>query len=154
MEWHNVGPKPMPERDDTAKAQLKVRLREPLRARLEAEAIRNGYSLNTEIVRRLEGSIRDDDLGAVLFGDREMFSLFDMLARLIRGIEIETGTRWTEGATYLRAVETIYRLLKHVPQLIATGEYPGGVRDIADIHALAVVEGISRKDAERRAEDA
>jgi hypothetical protein len=145
----------MPERDAAAKAQLKVRLREPLRARLEAEAKRNGYSLNTEIVRRLEGSIRDDDLGAIIFGDPQIFGLMDTIARMIRAIEINDGKPWTENpATYLYGVEMIYRLLKNAPAVIAKGEYPGGFRDIADLGALESLKMILTKDAKRRAEDA
>jgi hypothetical protein len=145
---------PEPERESTAKAQLKLRLREPLRARLEAEAKSMGYSLNTEIVRRLEASIRDEDIGAIIFGDAQMFGLMDFLARIIRAIEIDTDKAWTkDGETYLRAVETIYRLLK-MPQVMASGEYPGGVRDIADLWALAAVELAFAKDAERRLDDA
>lgn len=118
-----------------------MRLREPLRARLEAEAKRNGYSLNTEIVRRLEESIREEDPGARVFGSDEMFATMDTLARLIRAIELDTGKHWdADRETYERAVETIYRLLKNIPRLLATGEYPGGVRDIADVGALALAE--------------
>jgi hypothetical protein len=144
----------MAERGDTAKVQLKVRLREPLRARLEAEAKKHDYSLNTEIVRRLEASVRDQDLGAVLFRDEQMFGIMDALARLIRAIELDTGHRWDEDrATYERAVETIYRFLKSAPHVIAKGEYPGGVRDIADYGALAAVELMIAKETERRGED-
>jgi hypothetical protein len=147
--------KPMPERDDTAKAQLKVRLREPLRARLEAEAKRNGYSLNSEIVARLEASIRDSELGAIIFGDPQLFGLVDTIARVIRAAELRAGKPWTESpATYFEVVEMIYRLLRAGPALIVTGKYPGGVRDMADIGALQMLENILTKDAERRAEDA
>jgi len=37
---------------------LKLRLREDLRARLEYAAADHGYSMNTEIIRRLEESFR------------------------------------------------------------------------------------------------
>jgi hypothetical protein len=145
----------MVERAENAKAQLKVRLREPLRARLEAEARNNGYSLNTEIVRRLEESIREEDFGARVFGDDEMFATMDTLARLIRAVELRTGKPWTaDRETYELAVETIYRVLKNGPRLLATGEYPGGVRDIADVGALALIERLLKTDAERRAGDA
>jgi hypothetical protein len=56
--------KAMPPRKPTAIVQLKVRLREDLRRRLEREADRRDDSINNEIVRRLEGSFqRDADLG-------------------------------------------------------------------------------------------
>jgi hypothetical protein len=143
----------MARRASSETAHLSVRLRESLRAGLEAEADRNGYSLNTEIVRRLEASLRDDDLGAILFGDREMFALMDTFARLIRAIEILNGKPFTQDpATYLHGVETIYRMLKNVPQLLATGKYPGGIRDIADVGALAAFSLAVEKDEARQAE--
>jgi hypothetical protein len=145
----------MAERNDTAKAQLKVRLREPLRARLEADAKRAGWSLNTEIVRRLEGSIRDENLGAIIFGDEQMFAVMDTLARIMRAIELRAGKRLTDDAdTYNLAVETIYRFLKNAPLMIATGTYSAEIRDIADLGALAAIERMIRKDVERRADDA
>jgi hypothetical protein len=39
------------------KAQIKLRLKEPLRAQLADEARRNEVSLNTEIVQRLKASL-------------------------------------------------------------------------------------------------
>ena len=41
--------------------QLKVRMKEPLRARLEKAAKSNGLSLNAEAVARLEQSFRDEE---------------------------------------------------------------------------------------------
>jgi hypothetical protein len=46
----------MVDRDETANAQLKVRMKEPLRAALEKAAQERGVSLNAEIVHRLERS--------------------------------------------------------------------------------------------------
>ena len=51
-------------RDRTAVADVKTRLREPLRARLERAAKHRGVSMNSEIVDRLERSFaRDEDFG-------------------------------------------------------------------------------------------
>ena len=50
----------MATREPTAIVQLKVRLREPLRAMLEAEAKKWGVSLNQIIVTRLEDSFETD----------------------------------------------------------------------------------------------
>jgi hypothetical protein len=143
----------MAKRPDTATAQLKVRLREPLRARLEAEADRNGYSLNTEIVRRLEASIRDEDIGAVLFGDRDLYHCMDALARLVRAVEMHEGKLWLEDrATYNRAVDTIHAFLKGGPAFVVTGEWPGGIRGIADAGALMAVEQLFVSEAGRQKE--
>ncbi len=61
---------------------LKLRLREDLRARLEASAKAEGNSLNSEIIRRLEMDLADDKRGlietAMLGGGYN--------ARLVRGI--------------------------------------------------------------------
>ena len=46
----------MAKRDQRALVQLKVRMREPLRARVEEDAKRRGVSINAEIVDRLERS--------------------------------------------------------------------------------------------------
>jgi hypothetical protein len=56
----------MPRREKTATAHISLRLKEPLRARLESDAREAGKSLNSEINRRLEQSIRDDDTGTVI----------------------------------------------------------------------------------------
>lgn len=52
----------MAKRDQTALVQLKVRMREPLRARMEQDAKRRGVSINAEIVDRLERSLDRADL--------------------------------------------------------------------------------------------
>ena len=47
-------------RPKTALAGMKIRLREPLRARLESAAKRNGVSLNKELTARVEQSFAKD----------------------------------------------------------------------------------------------
>src|SRR4051812_17946005 len=83
----------MPARDRSAKAQLKLRLPEPLRARLEVEAKGNGYSLNYEVMRRLEQSIQNDDMGNLVFGDQDIFRSVYLIAGIIRALEKKTGHR-------------------------------------------------------------
>ena len=53
-------------RTKTAIVQLKVRLREDLRARLEQEAKKAGHSLNQEMVRRLKLSFDSEKVEDVL----------------------------------------------------------------------------------------
>ena len=64
------------------KVQLKVRLKEPLRAKIEAAAKRSGVSLNAETVQRLEQTFRREDAREavreaiyVAFGGPEGFNL-------------------------------------------------------------------------------
>ena len=47
-------------RPKTALAGMKIRFREPLRARLELAAKRNGVSLNKELTARVEQSFAKD----------------------------------------------------------------------------------------------
>lgn len=144
----------MVERKSTAKAQLKVRLREPLRAQLEVAARNAGWSLNTEIVRRLEASVRDDDLGAIIFGDAVMYAMMDCLARAIRGVEKYMGKTWTEDAeTYQLAVELACAVLKS-PQSLASGGWPHEIRSLADYGAFAIYANALKTDADRRLSDA
>ena len=49
-------------RKQTAIVGLKVRLREPLRKKLEVAAKQKGVSLNSELVSRLDGSFAADAL--------------------------------------------------------------------------------------------
>jgi len=52
----------MPKRKSTDMTAMNLRLQESLRARIEAEAKKNGWSLNREMVRRLEHSFIQDEL--------------------------------------------------------------------------------------------
>jgi hypothetical protein len=47
-------------------ADIKVRLKEPLRMAIEAAAGDNAVSMNAEIVKRLERSFRDDEVLAAI----------------------------------------------------------------------------------------
>lgn len=68
----------MPKRAKSAVAQLKVRLREPMRARLEKSAKQRGISLNAEIANRLEQSFDWDEK----FGDsRKMLAEHEEVLR-------------------------------------------------------------------------
>ncbi len=56
--------------------QLKTRMKEPLRAKLEAAAEENGISLNAEAVQRLERSFFDENTAQYLLG----FAAHSMMA--------------------------------------------------------------------------
>src|SRR5260370_32637039 len=57
-----MGGRSMARRKQTATVDLRVRMKEPLRAALEAEARKKGHSLNAEAVHRLERSFDRQDL--------------------------------------------------------------------------------------------
>ncbi len=77
----------MAKRSRSATAQLKIRTREPLRARLEAAAKRRGVSLNAEIVDRLKKSMETEDR----FGGPGMVDLFETIARVMKSTGEHAG---------------------------------------------------------------
>jgi hypothetical protein len=79
---------------DTVK--LQVRLSERLRRRLGRAAARNEWSMNAEIIERLEQSFEQVDKIAEIFGGRDKFALFQMLAGAIGMVEAKAGSRWTD----------------------------------------------------------
>ena len=54
--------KPMAERSRSDTIQLKARMKEPLRAKLEAAAKARGVSLNAEMIHRLERSFIEEEI--------------------------------------------------------------------------------------------
>ena len=101
----------MAERDESAKAQLKVRCPEPLRARLEASAKKHGFSLNSEIVLRLEGALFQSDIANTVFGDEDIFTTVYGIAQMIRCFERFEGKKLKEDFNniLLRSVFTVIR---------------------------------------------
>ncbi len=81
----------MAERSRSDTIQLKARMKEPLRAKLEAAAEAKGKSLNAEMVHRLERSFLNDDAGDREFGGRELRALFRMMGAAAQIIEERTG---------------------------------------------------------------
>lgn len=80
--------------------QLKLRFQERTRAKLEAAAKENGTSLNSEIVRRLEESLAQDERSGGLRNRR----LFNALGIAIAEIENLTGHPWTNDTATFAAV--------------------------------------------------
>ncbi len=87
--------------------QLKTRMKEPLRAKLEAAAEENGISLNAEMVQRLERSFAKEKSRAAIseeavdgfyasFGKLETFLVARLLANAIQTIEAVTGKNWMD----------------------------------------------------------
>ena len=83
-------------RPKTALAGMKIRLREPLRARLESAAKRSGTSLNKELVARLEQSFTKD----AAFGGSDIRHMAMLMASAFalngsRKAEEKSLDRWT-----------------------------------------------------------
>jgi hypothetical protein len=78
-------------RDQAATVQLKVRMKEPLRAMLDEVSARRGVSMNAEMVRRLEQSFRLEHALERAEQEREeaerkMYELMDVIIRLSRSL--------------------------------------------------------------------
>ena len=85
----------MTARKQTAIVGLKVRLREPLRKKLEVAAKKRGVSLNAELVDRLERSFSAESAKQVIDLELERaFSLWrDKMRAVLLGWEEERLTR-------------------------------------------------------------
>ncbi len=75
-------------RSDTI--QLKARMKEPLRAKLEAAATAKGVSLNAEMVHRLEQSFLADDF----LGGPENAIAVRLVGPILQDVETLTGKSW------------------------------------------------------------
>ena len=96
-------------RDPTAIVQLKIRMREPLRARLEEEAKFHGRSINSEVVDRLARSFERQDLFSEMLGfshDSHLAGVLMMLGSVMEQVgylhtkpqqsRSRLGSRWAE----------------------------------------------------------
>jgi hypothetical protein len=92
--------------------QIKLRLKEQLRARIEENAQIRGVSINSEIVNRLERSLIEQD---VLYENSYTRKLLQTLAGAISIIEHQTGKRWIDDAdTFSKALLSIYGILGQI----------------------------------------
>jgi Arc-like DNA binding domain len=118
-------------------AQFKLRMPEPLRAAIDESVRRSGNSLNTEIVQRLEKSVRQDQQ----FGDEDLSRLtFSLAARFAVAVQ---GENWREDPiAYTKGAIAVFdELLRAVPQ--------GPNRNLA---IEAIVSGLLTKLAQTRME--
>lgn len=94
-------------RPKSATIDLKVRMKEPLRARIERAAKHRGVSLNAEIVDRVEKSFQQEDA----LGGPELVGLFQMMAGAVAIIEARTSAKWTSDWETSVAVRVAWRKL-------------------------------------------
>lgn len=81
-------------RKQSATVQLKVRMKEPLRARIERAANQRGVSLNAEIVGRLEQSLLKEGAKYDEFGGEDYYRLGQVLMLAIQEGELISRERW------------------------------------------------------------
>jgi hypothetical protein len=117
--------------------QFKLRLPEPLRAELEESKRRSGNSLNTEIVQRLDRSVRLDQA----LGSREMARLsFTMAAAFAVNTQ---GEDWSaDPVAYAKgAGAVISALIRGVPA--------GGDQRLARQAIISTVMSLLAQDEEQ-----
>ena len=106
-------------RKQSAAVQLKVRLKEPLRARIEKAARKQQHPMNTEIVNRLEMSFSKEEerqlsyqlvMDGVYeqFGEKGTYYLMKLLAKAMATSEMETGKTWQNDADTCFLVEAVF----------------------------------------------
>jgi hypothetical protein len=74
----------MAEREKYAVVELKVRVKEPLRDRIEAAARDRGVSMNAEVISRLEKSFALENDVADAFGGKQLFSFMQSISAAMR----------------------------------------------------------------------
>jgi hypothetical protein len=123
----------MPAEVDQRDVQLKLRFSEDLRQRLAAAGERNGSSLNSEIIRRLEDSFSFE---AVLGGGTTA-RMLRQLGSLIENAEVSFGRSWTEDyPTYLLVRAAVQDA---VPKLLSAYRPPAPNQEELDTALAACV---------------
>lgn len=138
----------MSEEPRTKDIQLKLRFGEALRDRLATAASINGSSLNSEIVRRLEASLSQDEA----VGGTATALLQANIAHWIKLIQAETQKLWTDDLITYGAVKAAIEDLVDVSAPVPI-EYRDKVLNISEKFDLALrqvdaVQNATRSDAE------
>lgn len=132
----------MADRKPSANAQLKIRVRETSRQKLEEAARLNEWPLNREIVTRLDRSLDEDES----LGGRQTTAFLRLLAAQIADVEARTGHDWsTDHTTWEAATLAIISLLQlRRPEQEGAGEILEQI--ISDIRDRATPEGAAVAD--------
>jgi hypothetical protein len=93
----------MSEREESATVQLKVRVKERMRAALEEAARQNDWTLNREISQRLDQSLDFEER----LGGATLLSFFQASALAIKVVEGRTGKRWNEDTATWHAAKAM-----------------------------------------------
>jgi hypothetical protein len=142
--------------------QVGARMPEDLRDRLVHAAERHGASLNTEIVRRLEGTLEEDLLMRQLFRDKETYEIADLFTRFLYTTELSEGRRWSgpdarglEGhEILLKAIRGFEKFIEAAPEILAGVPHIRGIGDLVALELLKRHLGYVRPPAMSRRGDA
>ena len=98
-------------RAKSATVDLKARMKEPLRAKLEVAAKTRGVSLNFEMVSRLESSFAKESAQDDALGGAETHAVLRMFGAAAHLIDIRTGKSWLSDWETALAVKAAWKML-------------------------------------------
>lgn len=115
-------------RQPSDNVQLKLRMKEPLRAAIERSAEERGVSMNADVIDRLERSFDRERMVEHLFGGPEVFGIAQIIARAMHerlrdvGLRkrraLEVPTAWLmDPYAYDQAVTAAYAVLERLRPL-------------------------------------
>lgn len=93
--------------------QLKVNIPAKVRRELEAAASEHGWTLNREVVGRIERSLIVDETMSHWLGGAHTAKFLRLAAALIETIEARTGYKWTEDSRTWAAVASMLHHVVH-----------------------------------------
>jgi hypothetical protein len=134
----------MSDRSDVATVQLKIRMRESVRASLEQAAKLNEWPLNREIASRLDESLREESrLGGPLNAN-----IFYAMASAIGAVERQTGEDWSHDyATWRTAKALLIGLIDDIrpmpPGAAAISKAVAGLRAAEAVETAAVEKALA-----------
>lgn len=138
-------------RAKSATIDLKVRMKEPLRACIEEAAREHGVSMNAEIVNRLARTFREEETAYAIFGSKLRYRQMQLLAVTVQLIEEQTGHKWTDDFETAEAVRAAFASFV---EMFAKGEVPKGINrvtagpSIGEATFWKLVESV--RDADRK----
>lgn len=112
------------QREKSDDIQIKFRMKEELRAKLEQAASSAGASMNAEGVHRLQQSFLDEEK---LFKDVNMMALVRLLVGAVSMVEARTGERWVDSEHHRKAIAAI--MVAFLTDKVGVPFYKPPVRD-------------------------
>ena len=111
-------------RDKSATIDLKVRMKEPLRAKIESAAGARGVSLNAEAVDRLEKSFADQEARYEGFGGPGGYGIFRVLGSAASALGTAIGKTdwWRDPRSFAKVRDLSSSLLKVLQKEIAESD--------------------------------
>jgi hypothetical protein len=106
---------------------LNVRMKEPLRRKIETASKSNGVSMNSELVRRVEETFAKEEAGAAVYGGDKLEALFRVLGGAANLVEARTEKLLTEDWDTMAAVRKAWDTL--IPRLMPVPPVPPEIED-------------------------